>query len=116
MKIGRKTLTQRARGFLLRPLRWFAKPLGRLGKPLSRLAKPLGKIDGIEKPAVYLGFAFVLWRLWVDQRSRGATPGRGPSPMPPVRRRRPSLRLAVQERWARAAGRRAEDHESRPNP
>jgi hypothetical protein len=73
-------------------LRWFRKPLG-------KLAKPLGKIDGIERPAVYLGFAFVLWRLWMENE----------------RRRRPSLRLAVQDRLARAARRRAEgqDPESR---
>ena len=96
MKIGRKTLTQRARSFLSRPLRWFGKPLGKLAKPLGRLAKPLGKIDGIERPAVYLGFAFVLWRLWMEKE----------------RRRRP-LRLAVQDRLASAARRRAQrqDHD-----
>lgn len=105
-------MTQRARGWLSRPLRWF-------GKPLGRLARPLSKIEGIEKPAVYLGFAFVLWRLWVDQRAKNAAlSGRGGSPG--TRRRRPSLRLRVQElvteRWDRAAGRRAEEHDSRANP
>ena len=103
MRLGKNTVTQRALKWFSRPARWFRRPLG-------KLVKPLGKIDGIEKPAVYLGFAFLLWRLWVEQHRNQTASGRRPPP-----RRRPSLRLLVQERLNRAAGSRSDDQGPRPS-
>lgn len=112
LNLGNRTMTQRALGWFSRPARWFKKPLGKLAKPLGKLAKPLGNIDGIERPALYLGIAFVLWRLWRENSQSGLR-ARGDSSGRPGRRRRPSLRMLVQNRLDRAAFDRADDQQPR---